>query len=68
MNASQKRIEIIVSATGESTVQTLGFSGNTCRSASQFLEAALGRKSAEKLTPEFNKCGIEQQQNLKQEG
>jgi hypothetical protein len=48
-----KTIEIVVSPTGESKVQTRGFAGGECKEASRFLEHALGRRSAETLTAEF---------------
>lgn len=47
-------IEIIVSPTGQSQVQTKGFMGNTCRDASQFIEQALGKRIDEHLTSEFH--------------
>ncbi|MCR9119379.1 MAG: DUF2997 domain-containing protein [bacterium] len=47
------RIEITVSPTGESTVQTYGFQGGECREASKFIEQALGKQVDEKLTGEF---------------
>ncbi len=46
-------IEIIVSPTGQSQVQTQGFAGANCRAGSQFLERALGQTTHEQLTPEF---------------
>ena len=46
-------IEVIVSPTGETTVQTKGFTGGDCLQASKFLEQALGSKTAEQKTPEF---------------
>ena len=46
-------IEIIVSPTGETQVETKGFSGSECRDASRFLEDALGKCTGEKLTGEF---------------
>ena len=46
-------IEIIVSPEGNATVQTLGFSGPSCREASRFVEQALGRQIAERRTAEF---------------
>jgi hypothetical protein len=46
-------IEVIVSPTGESTVQTKGYSGGECLKASQFLEQALGVKTNDRHTPEF---------------
>lgn len=47
-------IEIIVSPTGQSQVQTIGFIGNTCRDASRFIEQALGKQTDEQLTSEFH--------------
>ena len=35
-------IEIIVTAKGETTVTTKGFTGSSCRDASKFIEQALG--------------------------
>jgi hypothetical protein len=46
-------IEVIVSPTGETTVQTRGFSGGECLQASKFLEQALGVVAAEQKTAEF---------------
>lgn len=48
-----KRIEIIVSPKGETTVTTKGFVGGSCREASKFIEEALGKQSGERLTAEF---------------
>jgi hypothetical protein len=62
-----KTSEIVVSPTGESTVQTRGFSGGECRHASEFLEQALGARSQERLTAEFyQRCA--QPQAIRQEG
>ncbi len=49
-------IEIIVSSTGQSTVQTRGFSGASCRDASKVLEQALGQRTSETLTAEFHQA------------
>jgi hypothetical protein len=46
-------IEIIVTPRGETTVQTLGFTGPSCRDASRFIEQALGSRTSEQLTAEF---------------
>ena len=46
-------IEVIVSPTGETKVETKGFAGNSCRDASQFLEQALGSPNSETLKAEF---------------
>ena len=48
-----KTIEIIVSPSGQTQLQTKGFSGAECQAASQFLEAALGQRGASRPTPEF---------------
>ncbi len=53
MTQSTKTIEITISPTGESTVQTKGFTGSSCRDASRFIEQALGQKTGETLTAEF---------------
>ncbi len=45
-----KTIEIIVTPEGKSSVQTLGFTGSSCRDASRFIEQALGQRTAETLT------------------
>lgn len=51
-----KIIEIIVSPTGQTEVQTKGFSGSDCREASKFLEEALGQRVNETLTAEFHQA------------
>ena len=48
-----KIIEIVVTPTGESRVETKGFTGEACREASKFLEAALGVPGQEELTRDF---------------
>jgi hypothetical protein len=48
-----KRIEIIVSPTGETKVTTKGFAGTECQQASRFVEEALGKRTADRLTYEF---------------
>lgn len=48
-----KTIEIIITPTGQTNVQTQGFTGPACRQASKFLEEALGRQTTERLTPDF---------------
>jgi hypothetical protein len=47
-------IEILVSPKGETTVQTRGFAGQSCRDASRFIEQALGQRTGEQLTAEFH--------------
>ena len=52
-------IEITVDAKGEITVQTKGFTGQSCRAASAFLEKALGTATGEQLTAEFHQTAPE---------
>jgi hypothetical protein len=59
--SSARTIEIIVSPQGESTVQTKGFVGPSCRDASRFIEQALGQKTAEALTAEFHQTQADQE-------
>ncbi len=49
-----KTIEIVVTPQGETRVQTLGFTGSSCRDASHFIERALGQQTGERMTPEFH--------------
>lgn len=60
-----KVIEITVSPTGATKVETRGFTGGACREASRFLEQALGLRTGEQLTAEFHQ-GQETSQELKQ--
>jgi hypothetical protein len=46
-------IEVVVSPTGETTVQTKGYAGADCLQASRFLEQALGTSTAERTTTDF---------------
>ena len=48
-----RTIEVIVSPTGETKLETKGFTGNSCREAGRFIEQALGTRASEQLTPEF---------------
>lgn len=51
-----KTIEIIVAPNGDTRLETRGFSGPACREASAFLEQALGKPAAERLTGEFHQA------------
>jgi hypothetical protein len=59
-----KTIEITVSPTGQTKVQTKGFIGRTCNLASAFLEKALGLVTSDKDTTsaEENECRQQSQQ------
>lgn len=54
-------IEIVVTAKGETTVQTKGFSGSGCLQASKWLEQALGVATAERKTAEFYQAASAEQ-------
>ncbi len=56
-----KTIEIVVSPTGQTQVQTKGFTGGECRAASEFIEQALGTRTQEQLTSEFHQQAGQQQ-------
>ena len=45
-------IEVIVSPSGETKIETKGFTGTTCREASRFLEQSLGQQLADQPTAE----------------
>jgi len=47
-----KTIELIVSPSGETTLETKGFAGDGCRQASASFEQALGVKQADEPTAE----------------
>jgi len=57
-----KQIEVIVTSDGSTRVETKGFQGVDCQAASRFLEAALGRRIDETLTPEFHQPACEHNQ------
>jgi len=58
----KQTIEIIITADGQSRVETQGFTGGDCRTASRFLEQALGQSTSEQLKPEFHQSHSQQQQ------
>ena len=51
-----KIIEVTITAKGETTDTTKGFTGATCRDASRFIEQALGQRTSEQLTTEFHQA------------
>ena len=57
-----KTIEITVSPTGETTVQTKGFAGSSCQAASRFIEQALGTVQSDKATTEMYQAATLTQQ------
>jgi DUF2997 family protein len=61
-----KTIEILVAPDGKVRLETKGFQGAECRTASQFLEQALGRKTGDEVTPEFHQQSLEQQSQTQQ--
>ena len=63
-----RTIEIIVTSTGETSIQTTGFAGSSCRDASRFIEQALGQRTGEKLTAEFHQSQSVEQANQQLNG
>jgi len=61
-----KTIEIIVSPTGQSRLETRGFQGTACREASRFLETALGQQTSQTLKTEFHASEMTQQNQIEQ--
>lgn len=61
-----KVIEVTVLTTGEVVVQTKGFAGAECLSASKFVEEALGRAVTERKTAEFFNASETEQQQIRQ--
>jgi hypothetical protein len=57
-------IEIVVKPDGNTTVQTKGFAGSSCREATRFLEKALGQVAGEQLTAEFHNSSASVQQSI----
>lgn len=52
-------IELTVSPTGETKLQTKGFTGSTCAEGSKWLEAALGIATDDKKTAEYYSAATE---------
>ena len=63
-----QQIQIDISPTGNSQLQTSGFTGKTCQEASRFLEQALGQKISETLTSEYFLANTHQQQTQQMKG
>jgi hypothetical protein len=61
---SRKIIEVTISPTGETTVQTKGYAGTECLKASKFLEA-LGVVASDRKTTEYYNA-TEAQQTVQQ--
>ena len=61
-----KKIEVVISAKGETTVQTTGYAGPECLEASKWLETAIGTVTAERKTSEFFQLSQSQQQEVRE--
>ncbi len=46
-------IEVLISPTGEVSLQTRGYAGSSCRDGTRFLEDGLGTTLTERVTAEF---------------
>jgi len=47
-----KKIKVHIAADGAVTYETVGFSGNSCKDVSKFIEKGLGTKTSDKNTKE----------------
>ena len=54
-------IEVMVAPNGGTRVETRGFTGASCRKASEFIERALGVSTSERIKPEFYQTTLTQQ-------
>ncbi len=61
-----KTIEIIISPTGQTRLETKGYAGTSCQAASRFLEQTLGPKLSEQPTAEAYHSMMGQTQDLEQ--
>jgi hypothetical protein len=61
-----KLIEIVVSPSGQSKLETRGFAGGECREASRLLIEALGLKEQEQVTAEFHAAATNSQSQNQQ--
>ena len=68
MSATSKTIEIIVSPTGQTRLETKGYTGTGCRDASRAFEAALGISQGDQFTAEFHQAANTDQNQLRQSG
>ena len=48
-----RKIEVTISPTGESKIETHGYRGNSCLADTKQLEVALGVRDSESIKPEF---------------
>ena len=62
-----KIIEIIVTTTGETKIETRGFVGSECRQASRFVEIALGQVTSDQPTSELHQSQNNHQVNQQRE-
>ncbi|MEO6182852.1 MAG: DUF2997 domain-containing protein [Verrucomicrobiota bacterium] len=57
-----KAIEIIVSPSGDISIDAIGFKGSDCERATQFLEEALGVVGQKQKKPEFHQHNLKTNQ------
>lgn len=57
-----RTIEVLISSTGETTVQTRGYTGADCLQASKWLERSVGTVTTDQRTAEFYQADEARQQ------
>lgn len=61
-------IEVVISPSGETRIETTGFAGSACQGATRLLESALGAKAGERLTAEYYHQPQSELQHRRREG
>jgi hypothetical protein len=49
----KQTIEVVISPTGEISIEAIGYKGSSCQQATEFLEKALGVCSTRQRKPEY---------------
>jgi len=61
LTTTSKTIEVLIKPSGEIVVETKGFAGAACQTASRQLEQALGIARREQLTAEYHLAAAQAQ-------
>jgi hypothetical protein len=55
----KRTIEVVVSPTGDISIEAVGFKGADCGKATQFLEEALGVCTQKQRKPEYHQAAVQ---------
>ncbi len=56
----KRTIEVVISPTGDISIEAVGFKGADCEKATQFLEEALGVCTKRQRKPEYHQTAVQQ--------